>query len=176
MRDRYERKHRLTLKGAIRRGYHDTPKEATTVTKDVLVEIANERAAQRMQWGDDFDDANTEQDWAAFIMHYTAIGVTSRLGAVPGRPFREAMLKVATLAVAAIDAHDRKATRLPAEPCGASWAADYGQLPCDRPKGHQGRHRTYGPQGSIEWSVIAPLGSETAARAVEDGAAASGDG
>jgi hypothetical protein len=74
----------------------------------VMLEIAEERKRQLEKWGNDFDDANTEQDWAGFVMHYTAVGITSRLGAAPGRPFREAMLKVATLAVAAIEAHDRR--------------------------------------------------------------------
>ena len=78
-------------------------------TSRVLAEVEKERDRQREKWGDDFDDANTQQDWAAFIMHYTAVGITSRLGAAPGRSFREAMLKVATLAVAAIEAHDRRA-------------------------------------------------------------------
>ena len=73
----------------------------------ILEEVNNERRRSQDKWGDKFDDENTEQDWAAFIMYYTALGITSRLGAAPGRPFREAMLKVATLAVTAIEAHDR---------------------------------------------------------------------
>lgn len=76
----------------------------------VIDEITAERERQREQWGDAFDDDNAPHDWAAFIMHYTAIGITARLGAARGRPFREAMLKVATLAIAAIEAHDRRAS------------------------------------------------------------------
>jgi hypothetical protein len=74
----------------------------------IMQEIAAERTRQIEKWGNEFDDANQPHDWAGFIMHYTAVGITDRLGAAPGRPFREAMLKVATLAIAAIDAHDRK--------------------------------------------------------------------
>lgn len=39
-------------------------------------------------------------------------------------------------------------------PCGASWVSDYGPLPCDRPKGHRDRHRTYGSQGAILWREL----------------------
>jgi len=35
--------------------------------------------------------------------------------------------------------------------CGASWIADYGPLPCDKPQGHDGQHRCYGSQGPIEF-------------------------
>lgn len=67
-------------------------------TMAILDEIRQERGYQRTKYGTDFDDANTMQDWAAFIMSYLA----------SGRPPREALLKVATLAVAAIEAIDRK--------------------------------------------------------------------
>src|SRR5690348_6314119 len=82
---------------------------AEASTQKVLAELVKERAYQDTRWGGKaFDDANTERDWAAFILHYLALGLTARLGAVPGRPFREAMLKVAALAVAAIEAEDRR--------------------------------------------------------------------
>ena len=84
------------------------PITENTMTEAVLKEIAAEREKQVAKWGNEFDDANTSQDWAAFIMHYLAVGQTTRLGAAPGRPFRESMVKVATLAIAAIEAHDRK--------------------------------------------------------------------
>lgn len=38
--------------------------------------------------------------------------------------------------------------------CGESWKADYGNLPCDKPKGHSDQHRTYGSQGPILWQDI----------------------
>lgn len=79
------------------------------MTQNVFHEIEQELRYAREEWGTAFDDENTEQDWAEFIMHYTAVGITSRLGAAKGRPFREAMLKVAGLAISAIEAHDRKA-------------------------------------------------------------------
>lgn len=75
---------------------------------DVLAEVAKERAYQTQKWGNTFDDGNSQQDWAAFIMHYTAVGITSRLGAAAGRPFRQAMIKVAALAIAAVEAEDRR--------------------------------------------------------------------
>lgn len=77
-------------------------------TQAVLREVAREREKQITQWGSAFDDENSQQDWAAFIMHYTASGITERAGRYPAIAFRTAMLKVAALAVAAIEAHDRK--------------------------------------------------------------------
>lgn len=42
------------------------------------------------------------------------------------------------------------------EPCGASWTADYGALPCDLPRGHQSKHRTYSSQGEIRFADDCP--------------------
>tara|TARA_R110002094_G_scaffold214058_2_gene184537 strand:- start:617 stop:883 length:267 start_codon:yes stop_codon:yes gene_type:complete len=72
----------------------------------ILEEIRTERKRQHKLWGDRFDDENTSNDWLAYITMYGSegAGVTDS-----GRPkdFRDAMMKVATLAVAAIEAIDR---------------------------------------------------------------------
>lgn len=44
------------------------------------------------------------------------------------------------------------------EVCGVAWVADYGPLPCDRPRGHEGLHRCYGSQGAIDFG--SPLTTE----------------
>jgi hypothetical protein len=36
--------------------------------------------------------------------------------------------------------------------CAAWWIADYGPLWCTLPHGHDGRHLTFGAQGSIEFT------------------------
>jgi hypothetical protein len=62
-------------------------------------------------WSYEFDDANTPNDWAAFINIYLGRAVqTSNVGATAEAEFRKNMLKVATLAVAAVEAVDRGRT------------------------------------------------------------------
>jgi hypothetical protein len=38
--------------------------------------------------------------------------------------------------------------------CGDAWIADYGPLPCDKPRGHTDDHRCYGSQGPITWRTL----------------------
>jgi hypothetical protein len=47
--------------------------------------------------------------------------------------------------------HNEYAGKTNSQICGATWPADYGPLPCDRPRGHPEDHRCYGSQGVIEW-------------------------
>lgn len=70
----------------------------------ILEEIRKERQHQHELWGNDFDDRNTCNDWIAYITSYAGKGVTLEASALE---FREAMIKVATLAVAAVEAVDR---------------------------------------------------------------------
>jgi hypothetical protein len=70
----------------------------------VIDEICVEREYQCAQWGTEFDDANTLNDWVTYITTYaaTAAGMDT-----PPEKQRENMLKVATLAIAAIESFDR---------------------------------------------------------------------
>ncbi len=76
----------------------------------ILEEIRAERQHQRQLWGDGFDDKNTSNDWLAYITGYAAQGF--RLNSSPTE-FRKAMIKVATLAVAAVEAVDRNGGTAP---------------------------------------------------------------
>ncbi len=71
-----------------------------SVTKSIELE----REYQESQWGTEFDDKNTANDWATYIAHYT-----SKATELPwnSKVWRKNMLKAATLAVAAIEAFDR---------------------------------------------------------------------
>lgn len=62
--------------------------------------INSEREYQDSKWGTDFDDQNTPNDWVAYITSYA-----SRASAMDLTPedFEIAMVKVAALAVAAIE-------------------------------------------------------------------------
>jgi hypothetical protein len=70
----------------------------------LIDEILKERKYQDEKWGTEFDDKNTLNDWAAYIGRYTgnAISIDS-----PPKTQRKQLLKVATIAVAAVQAFDR---------------------------------------------------------------------
>lgn len=66
--------------------------------------VATERAYQNLKWGEAFDNKNTVNDWVAYINIYAA-KATDMAATKPVQ--RSAMLKVAALAVAALEAFDR---------------------------------------------------------------------
>lgn len=71
----------------------------------VLHEVAAERKYQDKKWGGPaHDDTESEANWLKYIDEY-AQGNVER---TKDRPFRERMLKVAALAVAAVESYDRK--------------------------------------------------------------------
>lgn len=70
----------------------------------ILEDIRKERAYQVGKWGDKFDNQNTANDWVTYITMYASAG--ARMDKSP-EEFRTAMVKVATLAVAALEAIDR---------------------------------------------------------------------
>lgn len=73
----------------------------------VLDDIRAERAYQDKTWGGSgFDDTQSEADWEKYIKEYS-----QGEGRAAGRDFRTRMVKTAALAVAAIQAHDRKAAK-----------------------------------------------------------------
>jgi hypothetical protein len=72
--------------------------------EEIFVEIENERAYQDKKWGFAFDDKNTINDWAAYIGIYTAKAVAM---GIPAAEQRTQLLKVASLAIAAIETFDR---------------------------------------------------------------------
>lgn len=75
----------------------------------IYAAIDAERDYQDERWGHEFDDKNTSNDWCSYVCRYA----TSAAGFdVPTVQFRAQMVKVAALAVAAIEATDRTG-RLP---------------------------------------------------------------
>ena len=69
----------------------------------IFHEIDREREHQDKKWGHDFDDKNTVNDWTAYIARYSSNASFTNYGECQ----REALLKTAALAVAAIEAFDR---------------------------------------------------------------------
>jgi len=74
----------------------------------ILDEIKKEREYQNQKWGNDFDNRNNANDWSAYITRYNG---NASFAETP-QEWRKQMLKVATLAVAAIESYDRN-NRLP---------------------------------------------------------------
>jgi hypothetical protein len=72
----------------------------------VLKEVSTERDYQDTQWGRGLDDRWVEKDWQDFIDNYSkALGRAEKYK----DDFRTRMVKVAAIAVAAVEAMDRKA-------------------------------------------------------------------
>lgn len=80
--------------------------------EEVLEEVKRERIRQDTLWGKKFDDTHTQNDWVAFITCYAGKGMRKMPGEegqqYPGpESFRWAMIQVAALALAAVEALDR---------------------------------------------------------------------
>lgn len=71
---------------------------------EIYTNITNERAYQDIKWGAT-DNQNTEFNWAAYIGAYTNRSLIGNPGNSPQRreDFKRDMIKVAALAVAAIE-------------------------------------------------------------------------
>jgi hypothetical protein len=82
----------------------------TTSRSDILHLIDLERERQTKLWGDSFDSRNTVNDWVAFITRYLARAsgdsrsAPSRCSSEGRAEFEAAMVQVAALAVASIEA------------------------------------------------------------------------
>jgi len=83
----------------------DAPQGTLTVPIPLcraLNEIAVERQYQDEMWGSEFDDKNTVNDWITYMARYA-----SNAGTATPAGQRVALVKVAALAVAAVEAFDR---------------------------------------------------------------------
>ena len=72
----------------------------------IFIEVNDERQYQINKHGVEFDDHNFANDWLAYIMQHAGRGYATDRAKYP-TDFREAMVKTAALAVAAIEAYDR---------------------------------------------------------------------
>lgn len=75
----------------------------------IFEQIGAERDAQDAKWGAEFDDRNTSYNWAAYIAQYATHNLIGDPRAASEVLFRDDMVKVAALAVAAIESIDRRA-------------------------------------------------------------------
>lgn len=70
------------------------------ITDHVLREVNAERQAQHLKWGDEHDDTHTWNEWIDLIIKHARL-------AGHGEPERQQFVRVAALAVAAVEALDR---------------------------------------------------------------------
>lgn len=99
-------------------------KTAAEPAADVLADVLEERSRQDAQWGGAaHDDEHTTSDWMNFIVKQTAFWFSGYGGS------RERLVKIAALAVAAIEMLDRR----PAPGSADRHPADEPDLP---PLGH----------------------------------------
>jgi hypothetical protein len=79
---------------------------------DVYAEIRAEREYQQGRWGNDTDDVkNTPWMFAAYIAQYATrwmAGTFAPLGPETTDAFRKSMVKVAAIAIAAVESLDRQ--------------------------------------------------------------------
>lgn len=73
-----------------------------------IQEIQAEREAQKTKWSSAKDDQWTPGEWAALVSHYATRTVFSDLRGINLEAFRADMVKVGALALAAVEAIDRK--------------------------------------------------------------------
>lgn len=83
---------------------------------DVLTAIAGERCRQDIQWGGfSHDDSHNAEDWERLIVRHAYQLTVAHPGLHSARPpsphYRQRLIKIAALAVAAAQAWDRKAAR-----------------------------------------------------------------
>lgn len=85
--------------------YYDRDEEEHLTA--VLEAIVDERVRQDQQWGGwEADDTRAPEDWEGFIL-YQMSGCFQTEECPPAQ-YRERLVKVAALAVAAIQSHDRR--------------------------------------------------------------------
>ncbi len=75
----------------------------------IYTEVERERLAQdKEHGGPDHDDQHTTHDWIAFIAVFVGTAVKGSRWEFSNRRFRASMLKIAALAVAAVEWCDRR--------------------------------------------------------------------
>jgi hypothetical protein len=78
------------------------------VRQKIFSEVDAERQHQESKWGNAFDDRNTPYNWSAYIGQYSTRHLIGDPTKVSEAEFRADMVKVAALAVAAVESIDRR--------------------------------------------------------------------
>lgn len=98
----------------VSRRKHDTyEREGNMCRRDIFDQIEDERDYQDTKWGTEFDDLNTASDWASYIIRYAAKAGDDFHASNDPDDFENAMVKIAALAVAAIETSQRNSGPAP---------------------------------------------------------------
>lgn len=83
--------------------------EAEQSLQKIFSEVREERVYQDEHWGTEFDDLNTPNDWAAYMLVYLgqAVAMNRETRQFDRERFRTQMLKTVTIGVAALQALER---------------------------------------------------------------------
>ena len=79
------------------------------MNRDEILEEINEERRRQSKWGESFDDKNTPNDWATYIVHYATRACMRELDY--GK-IKKDMIKVAALAIAVIETMERNEGKL----------------------------------------------------------------
>lgn len=84
--------------------------ERELLMEEVIKQIIAEREYQmnKVGWSTEWDDNNKPHEWAGYITHYLGRNLAGDPMNIDSEKFRNDLLKVASLAVAAIESLDRK--------------------------------------------------------------------
>ncbi len=77
-------------------------------TQAILSEVGEERARQDAEWGRDHDDGHTQSDWVALLTRHAGLAVNDGVTTEDADRYRRQLVRVAALAVAAVESLDRK--------------------------------------------------------------------
>lgn len=78
------------------------------MNQDIIEEVVEERIAQNTKWGGPIhDDANTINDWVATLARHCGLAA-SDAREIDAVRFRKQMIRVAALAIAAVESADRQ--------------------------------------------------------------------
>lgn len=92
---------------SLRTQVHDK-KDPSTSTLSVLAEVTTERRYQEELYGEKKDDLNSPSTWVAIITRLLGAACSPTANSQDPVRFRTEMIKVAAVAVAAVEASDRR--------------------------------------------------------------------
>ena len=85
------------------------PLEFALPNASILADISIERAAQRKLYTEQYDDRHRPSDWVALLVRHLGYAAEKR---IPAPTFRQQMVRIAAIAIAAIEYTDRNSTRV----------------------------------------------------------------
>lgn len=80
------------------------------ISVNIINQICEEREAQDILWGKEHDDQNSQSEWIALMTRHLGLAVNDG-GQTSCSRYRKQLIRVAALAIAAIESLDRREGR-----------------------------------------------------------------